>query len=187
MVPQYLYYWPCPLDIYVESNLLCLWMSFFTQKINIITQLIIKILLLYHFQILWTCPTMSDCKHLIFMNQLADFMDAYPHTKNQPHPLSNSWDIADLSFWGTLNMPNHVRLQTSHIHEWITRFCGCLPTSNKPHTHPHSWVIADLSLWITLGMSNHLRLQLSDIHNILWACPTMSDHTHLIFMNHFAT
>ena len=56
--------------------------AYLYAKINLIPTHIFEKLLIYHFEVLWACPTMSVHTYLTFMNQFAVSMDTYPHTKN---------------------------------------------------------------------------------------------------------
>ena len=88
--------------------------AYLHAKINLIPTHIFEKLLIYHFEVLWACPTMSVHTYLTFMNQFAVSMDTYPHTKNEPH--AYTWDLADLSFWSILGIPNHAGPQPPNVY-----------------------------------------------------------------------
>ena len=52
--------------------------------------LILEILPIYHFEVLWAYPTISDCAHLIFLSQYVAPMDFYSHTEIPLHKLTHS-------------------------------------------------------------------------------------------------
>ena len=144
-------------------------MSIHTQKINLMTPLIIEILLIYHFQVFLACQTMSYHTHLIFIHQFAASIDAYQYTKNQPHTDSHFWDIAKVSFWSTLGMSRHVWSYTTNWYIWINLLLLWMPTCTKINSIP------------TLVLEILLIYYLEAV----WPYPSMPDHTHLIFMNRF--
>ena len=52
-----------------------------TQKLNFIPQLTIEIRMIYHFEVLWAKPKMSDLTHLIFINPFACLCRCLPTYK----------------------------------------------------------------------------------------------------------
>ena len=91
-------------------------------------------------------------------------MDVYSHTKNQSHAHGHSSYNADLSFWHTLSMPNHVRPYPLDIYESFCHLDGWPHAKNEPHTYTHSGDINDLSCLSTLGTTNHARPHSPDIN-----------------------
>lgn len=125
---------PSPTDMYIETNLVLLLMRFHIHKINFIPQVIIEILLIYHFEVLWKSLKKLGYTNLMFNNQFAVSMDAFPHAKNQPHTYSHSWVVADLSFWGTWTYPI-MQDSTGYFYEYLSTYCTKYPL----HTWTHSW------------------------------------------------
>ena len=91
-------------------------------------------------------------------------MDAYSHTKNQPHTHGHSSYNADLWFWHTLSMPNHVRPYPLDIYESINPLDGWPHAINELHTYTHSWDITDLSCLSTLGTTDYASSHPPDIN-----------------------
>ena len=120
--------------------LLLLQMPTHIQKIYLIPNPISAILLINNFEVLWAYPTMSDQTHLIFKSKCAASMDTCPNTKNQLHTNTNSWDIVDLSYWSTFNIPNHARLHPPGIYKLICFLYGGLPICKKSTSYLNSFV-----------------------------------------------
>ena len=52
------------------------------KKVNLMSTFILEIFQIYHFEVIWTYPTMPDHTHLIFMNQFAVSMEVYSNMKS---------------------------------------------------------------------------------------------------------
>ena len=150
---------PSPVDKCVWTNLLLLQMSMNMQKINLIPQFI------YY------------------------------------------WDITDLLFWSPMDIPNLPRPQSPDVYKSTCCFYECLTTYTKStwnllsfwryfeHGQPRqiipTWYLLLLEIPCHIQKINLIPITILEIlltyhFEVLWACTTMSDHNHLIFVSQCA-